>query len=200
MFEFLIALFGGLFHGVRTSNAKSKIREYDERQASITSRRDTWRYQHAANAELMKWAKEYIQSGEHFDDICQTLSGDLYYVLGKDWREKLDIPNGSRVDYKSFVPVQHAYWIYHLLLANQGKIDSWFMSQGFTVSSLENKNRDIKFAQCIEGALLNAGVTDTRFVLELKFQAPEETLCNAIKPDLFCHYPSRRLWDDFIQR
>ena len=33
MFEFFIALFGGLFYGKKYSNEKSKLKAYDERRA-----------------------------------------------------------------------------------------------------------------------------------------------------------------------
>ena len=132
MFEFFIALFGGLFYGNKYSNEKAKLKAYDDRQSAWMSTLESIQSRYVASAELERWAKDFILKGDHFEDICNWFAEDFRYVFGANWKDKLRIPPKAPVldpkvyknDAYSFsVPANHITWVYHLLLAKKGKID-----------------------------------------------------------------------------
>lgn len=115
-------------------------------------------------------------------------------VFGANWRDKLRIPPKAPVlDPKVYKNDAYSFSLrvnqYHLLLAKKGKIDN-----------------NIKFAECIESQLFNAGVRGIRLVLELDMmhgtrrRASSEVCGGNIKIESLCHHPTHRLWEDYIQK
>ena len=215
MFEFFIALFGGLFYGNKYSNEKAKLKAYDDRQNAWMSTLESIQSRYVASTELERWAKGFILKGDHFDDICNWFAEDFRYVFGANWKDKLRIPPKAPIldpkvyknDAYSFsVPANHITWVYHLLLAKKGKIDHNIPFSGYGVGGIDDKNMTIKFAECIEGQLLNAGVRGIRLALELDMvhgtrrRASSEVCGGSIKIESLCHHPTHRLWEDYIQK
>lgn len=213
MFEFFIALFGGLFYGNKYSNEKSKLKAYDERRAIHEATYNDVQSRYVASYETERWAKDFVSSGEHYDEICSWFAEEFRYVLGKDWKEKLRIPTKflpmSCIYGKQYpwsMPSAHIMWVYHLLLAKQGKIDHGVPGFGYPIGGINDKDTSIKFAECIEGQLLNAGVRGVRLALELDYicstkRRTSSDLCGgSIKIESLCHHPTHRLWADYIQK
>lgn len=133
---------------------------------------------------------------------------DFRYVFGENWKDKLRIPPkppvlSSKNDaYSFFIPVNHITWVYHLLLAKNGKIDHCIPSYGYSIGGINNKDMSIKFAECIEAQLLNAGVRGIRLALELDTicgtiqRLPNDVCGGHIKIESLCHFPTYRLWKD----
>lgn len=206
MFEFFIALFGGLFYGNKYSNEKAKLKAFDERQKAYSLTRDDIEARYVANYELEKWAKDFISSGQHFEDICNWFAEDFRYVFGSDWKNKLRIPPVYPAPRTYMEANSHGTWVYHLLLARKGKIDHGVPGFGYPIGGINEKDMTIKFAECIEGQLLNAGVRDIRLALELDMicgtrRRTASDLCGGnIKIESLCHYPTHRLWNDYVQK
>ena len=103
-------------------------------------------------------------------------------------------------------PDKHEYWIYHLLLARQGKIDIFISSSGYGIGGVYSKDMCIKFAEYIERELQTAGVQGIRLALELNYicagrRRTQYDLCGGdIKIESLCNYPTHRLWADYIQK
>lgn len=207
MFEFFIALFGGLFYGIKYSNEKSKLKSYDEQRAIHEATYNYIQSSYVASYETEQWAKDFASSGEHYDEICSWFAEEFRYVLGKDWNEKLRIPTkflpmsciyGKQ--YPWLMPSAHIMWVYHLLLAKQGKIDHGVPGFGYPIGGINDKNTSIKFAECIERRLIQAGANDIRLVLELdticgtRRRTPDEVYGGNIKIESLCFYPTHRLW------
>ena len=207
MFEFFIALFGGAYYAGKYAKDKADMRRYEQRAATKESVRLDIQSRYAADDKLEAWAKDFIASGKHFDEICDWFEEDFKYVLGSGWMDKLTIPKYRTTQttvYSMFSqPSSHAMWVYHLLLAKQGKIDQWVVFSGFPIGGTSTKDTNIKFAQCIEGQLLNAGVRGVRLSLELNpgnYITPSSVCGGRIKIESLCNYPTYRLWDDYIQK
>lgn len=116
------------------------------------------------------------------------------FVFGSEWKNKLEIPNGYSVDVSTILyPHQHVYWVYHLLLANKGKIDRWCMTQGFGVGGIQDKETNIKFAQCIEKCMYKSG-NQIDIVLELNRVTPKECYGGKLKLRQMCLYPTSKMW------
>jgi len=114
MFEFFIALFGGAYYGGKYLKEKSDDIEYQKR---------------ADNS--YEWSKkiDFMWSMEPFDklddpkerwDLLESMSDDLTYVFGENWREQL-----SAVKYEKRIWLNEQPWglIYHIALSNIGKVD-----------------------------------------------------------------------------
>lgn len=199
--ELFIALFGGLYIAGRCAYDNSKSREADTRTSTLNERRNAIENRYVADIETRERTKEYIRCGKHFEDICNALCDDLCYALGNDWKSKLQIPKGYACKTLAMYPDKHEYWIYHLLLARQGKIDIFISSSGYGIGGIHSKDMCVKFAECIERELLTAGVQGIRLALELNYicagrRRTQYDLCGGdIKIESLCHYPTHRLWD-----
>lgn len=199
MFDIFIALFGGLFYAGKYAKEKSEMKLADEQMAnkeaiwsSLRSRYNDY------NTEI--WAKKYLLSGENYNTICESFSEYFKYVLGEDWKEKLEIPNGYSVDYRTCLyPKHHAFWVYHMLLAQKSKIDTWHTATGFLIGGTAIKDMNIKFAKCVED-ILNQNGNHINLVFELQPEVGENSrnvndLCGGyIKLIEFCNYPTTKLW------
>lgn len=206
MFELFIALFGGMYYAGRFAYDNQKSREADYRIKMWKQRKNDIDSRYVADLETRERTKEYIRCGKYFEDICNTLCDDLRYVLGADWKSKLQIPKGYAWKTLALYPDRHEYWIYHLLLAKQGKIDMFITSNGYGIGGIHSKDMCVKFAECIEGRLLNAGTKGIRLALELdnlcygRRRTPTELCGGYIKIESLCYYPTHRLWADYIQK
>ena len=205
MFDVLYALFGGIFLLGRYTYDKIKTDCARADYNTLKNRRELLTFKYGAGTDLCNQIKEYIFCGEHFEDICNSLADDLKYVFGSDWKNKLDIPNGYRVNYSALYPSMHEYWIYHLLLAKRGKFDMWITHFGLELGyNLDEAKTNVKFAECIEGRLLNAGVEDVKLALECEllcapdnYRLPTHLCGGKIKIQSICIYPTHRLWEDY---
>lgn len=135
MFELFIALFGGLIYGSKYFSEKAKMKAYGERQAVHQAIYNDVQSRYVASYETEQWAKDFISSGEHYDDICNWFAEDFQYVLGKDWKEKLHIPKKflpisciyGKQSYPWSMPSAHVMWAYHLLLAKKVRLTTAFL-------------------------------------------------------------------------
>lgn len=195
-----------MYYAGRFAYDNQKSREADYRIEMWKQRKNDIDSRYVANLETRERTKEYIRCGKHFEDICNALCDDLRYVLGTDWKSKLQIPKGYAWKALALYPDRHEYWIYHLLLAKQGKIDIFISSSGYGIGGIHSKDMCVKFAECIEGRLLNAGAKGIRLALELdnlcygRRRTPTELCGGYIKIESLCHYPTHRLWADYIQK
>lgn len=199
MFSFFIALFGGLFYGSKSHYEQAKINEYEKKVAVQEAYRNNIKSKICASYQDELNIKNQILSGESFDMICEEFSNDFRYVFGRNWRDILHIPPRPPVlnpsvykkeAYSFFVPANHIYWVYRLILAKKGKVDNGMLTQGYLVGGIEERDMSIKFAKCIEDRLHNAGHTDIRLVLEQKSYADT----GSIKIESLCNHPTKRLW------
>lgn len=55
----------------------------------------------------------------------------------------------------------------------KGKIDHGIPDFGYPIGGINEKDTSIKFAECIEGRLLNVGVKGVRLALELDYIAAQ---------------------------
>ncbi len=213
MFELFTALFGGLYYGGKYLCEKANESSYDNRMKKIEYARENIKFKYVASMELENWAKDFILSGEHFDDICDWFADDFRYVFGENWKNELRIPPRPPVlnpkiykkDAYSFsMPINHITWVYYLLLAKEGKIDSMIPTFGFPIGGINEKDMCIRFAERIERRLIDCGADDIRLALELDNittdhrRTPDEVCGGDIKIESLCVYPTYRLWDDYI--
>lgn len=76
----------------------------------------------------------------------------------------------------------------------------------YPIGGINEKDITVKFAECIEGQLLNAEVRDIRLALELDMicgtrRRTASDLCGGnIKIESLCHHPTHRLWNDYVQK
>lgn len=195
-----------MYYAGRFAYDNQKSREADYRIEMWKQRKNDIDSRYVADLETRERTKEYIRCGKYFEDICNTLCDDLRYVLGADWKSKLQIPKGYAWKTLALYPDRHEYWIYHLLLAKQGKIDIFITSNGYGIGGIHSKDMCVKFAECIEGRLLNAGTKGIRLALELdnlcygRRRTPTELCGGYIKIESLCYYPTHRLWADYIQK
>lgn len=200
MFEFFIALFGGLFYGGKYSKEKSKLKDYEQRRMIYDSTYDSISSRYMASFETEHWAQDFVSSGKHYDELCDWFADDFEYVFGTNWKEILHIPPIHPAP-KTFIEISnHGTWVYHLLLAKQGKIDHGVFGYGYPIGGVNEKDMTVKFAERIERQLLNAGVHGVRLALELdiKYGTTRRTSSDLygghMKIESLCHYPTHRLW------
>lgn len=130
MFELFIALFGGAFYVGKYLTEAVKLKAYEERQLARTITLESIKARYMASYEMEQWARYFISSGGHYDDICNWFAEDFQYVLGKDWKEKLHIPKKflpisciyGKQSYPWSMPSAHVMWAYHLLLAKKVRL------------------------------------------------------------------------------
>ncbi len=206
MFDFFKALFGGAYYIGKLSNEKSKLKEYDRRWEARQTLYENLSSHRGASFQFCQQTKEKLLSGNHYEEICEKFKDDFKFVLGPKWKELLQIPPKVICRESAlYVSANHIYWVYHLILASKGKVDKGMLNMGYQIGGIKDAKEHIKFAQCIEGQLLNAGVTDIKLALEL------ENICGtqrnssdpyggSIKIIGLANYPTHRLWDDYIAR
>lgn len=209
MFEFFIALFGGIYYGGKYAKEKSQKRASDDWRKNRDATIGSLRLRYEANYELEKWAEDFVASGKHYDEICEWFADDFQYVFGNDWKTKLKIPQQGfptmvhlygKQEYHWRMPSAHVMWVCNLLLAKKGKMSYWVITWGFPVGGIYEKDMSIKFVERIERQLMNAGVQGVRFALELDNicgtlrRTPADVCGGHIKIASTCIFPSHRLW------
>lgn len=209
MFEIFILLFGGIYFGIKYINDKNKAKESENKLKEMQIRREYIQNKYCADMETSLKIKEYILCGEHFNEICDTFESDFQYVFGDDWREKLRIPPKPPIldpkiyksdAYSFLMPINHIYWVYHLMLAKEGKIDRNVVFHGYGIGGVLEKDMNIRFAKCIEDRLIESGALDIRLALELDSaftsypRNPDDVCGGDIMITSLCTHPIRRLW------
>ena len=209
MLEFFIAFIGGLHYGSKYANEKSKLRSVNKSQKNRADALADIQLKYAANFETEQWAKDFVSSGKHFGDICDWFADDFRYVFGDSWETKLTIPTPTlpmvriygKNNYPWHMPSAHVLWVYHLLLASKGKIDSKALTCGFPIGGVGEKNMTVKFTERIEKHLLESGAQGIRMALELDNlcgvrRTPSDLCGGNIKIESLCVFPTFRLWGD----
>lgn len=122
MFEFLIALFGGAYYGGKLLDERNRKREGKVRQAIYDEIEAKTRYPMGKIIPPKTWEEFWI--------MCESISDDLKFIFGKEWRTMLNytfIPNKDvssycigHYDRDLFVhPMQIAYEVW---VSNKGYI------------------------------------------------------------------------------
>ena len=195
MLDFFIALFGGLFYRTKLASDKSKIKDFDDKLSNDNQRRNELKSKYKASYELLNKIERYLISGKNYDEICNNFADDFEFVYGSNWRKKILIPHGYRGKPDSiYFPLSDVYWVYNLILADNGKMDVFKMYDGFVVSSIDNQDRDRKYAQCIAKRLEIRGAGELNLVLEQNGYEEKNNICGySFKPKDFCTYPTHKL-------
>lgn len=187
MFNIFIALFGGLYYGGKYISEASETKKVLRETRCQFSDMEKFKSLYGASFEANYQLKEYIMCGKNFEEICNILSRELEDVLGSNWKQELDIPKGFRINNDVFLPCQHIYWVYHLLLSKKGKMDIQNMSSGYSISTIDTRERNIKFLQHIENNLRENNVP-----VILVYE--DNGYMSSVKPDVMCIHGFRRLW------
>lgn len=198
MINFFIALFGGLFYGGKYISERSKDKAYDMNMQLYDKRFDKLKSQITVYDDVAIPLKEYILSGEHFDEICEEFAADFEFVLGEDWKSKLQIPpNPLRLDprnrdaYSFSIPANHLTWVFRLMLASQGKmyiID--LMGHSLSIGGFRDEEICLKFAQRIEMHM-------QKYIPEFRFVVPDtgdRCTDRYLAIESLCNKPYYRLW------
>lgn len=162
--ELLFALFVGLYFIIRYVYEKLDKAERDRRYYRWKDDIDELERNVEVDYKLKDYIEEFIDSGEHFEEICDELSEDFEFIIGKNWRNELDIPGGNPSNTESHHSGFHEKWTYHLLLAKKGKIDSLRMPR-YNFFGIRTQDMVIRHAQRVEKHLLEAG-TELEIVLK----------------------------------
>lgn len=165
MFDFFIALFGGLFMGKKVASDNRSVKQYERKAEDSKKMNEDFRVRVGASHELEQEIAARILSGTETDAIYTELEEDLQFILGDaSLRRKFAIPtrprHGGIGDYRD-----PAYWALQLLLAHKGKVSWNAYLYGFPIGGEAEKDRNIKICQRIEYNLQANGV-DVRLVLK----------------------------------
>jgi len=163
MFEFFIALFGGLFYTGKILSDKSKINkaehDFNERaELDKAIRKDV-----EASYEQCEAVKNKLLSGKFIDEVYKELEDDFKFVYGDDFdiTKGLYLCKGQKMP-SSMVTTEcrnrKYYWAYNLLLSHQGKADWDAFAFGFILGGIQTVEDDIRFCQRIEQNLNDNGV------------------------------------------
>lgn len=202
MFDFLIALFGGLYYGGKIASDRAFKQASDQRFRNYQALDAEIRRKVEATYEEERAIKERLLCGKYADEIYDELHDDLVFIFGDvDLRRKFYIPNKIRFGELGGVR-SNTYWAFQLLLAHQGKISSVSYSCGFPLGGIDDTQERIKLCQRIEYNLqkhhsdlrlvLNVGVRDD----ERKYNPCAKNMILEHK-FLFVHRvkdPRARLW------
>lgn len=200
MFDFFKMFFGGVYYAGKMANEKAKDNDYRKKVENRQSLYNRLSSQISATEQFCGIVRNQISSGNHYDEICCKFESDFEFVLGLRWKDKLKIPPLVSHNKNSFLsPVYHSYWVYHLMLASQGKVDRWILNMGYSIGGKADAEMNIKFAQCIEKHLQKSGITDVKFGLELddyggRKRNNNEPYGGKIKIIGLANYPTYRLW------
>lgn len=208
MIWFFIALVEIICFGGLVCLEKIKEGEHNQNVARHRNARQSIEERYV-DSDIEHWAEDFVRSGQYYKEICELFSDDFEYVFGNDWEDKLKIPQKQLLSpgvymraYSIWRPNSHAMWVYHLVLAQKGKIDRQLISHGLPLGGMDDADRNVKFAKCIEKNLIKAGVQDVRLALELETiigsgrRTPEHLCGGNIVIESLCFSQTCRLWDD----
>ena len=199
IFSFFVALFGGTYYGGKYTCEQAKLNKYNKSNAAKERYRNRLKATMCATLQYEQTVKNNILNGRNYEKICTEFGDDFKFVFGSHWQSILKIPPLPPVldpkiykdaAYSFYVPANHIYWVYRLILASNGKVDNGLLTQGYSVGGIMEKEMSIKFAQCIERRLISSGRTNLRLVLEQK----DSYDMGAIKIETLCNHPYKRVW------
>lgn len=199
MLDLFIALFGGLYYGGRYASEKIDDHFYKMDQKKYDEVYNIIKEIYCADSELMKKATKYVEADEHYDEICKEFGDDLRYILGDEWKSKLHISRFRGCGVETLDITRHSTWVYYLLLAKYGKIDSWRL-RGFEICNKKYKDEIIKLVECIEHRLIDAGVTCIRFALDTKggkVRSVSSPDADKLVIERLSRTPTIRIWKDY---
>lgn len=168
MLGFFIVIFGIFYYIMLYITEKLQKLTVDNAHKNHMSVYDQFLSKYGADREYARTIEKYVKSGEHADAIREELSDDFKFIYGENWaKETISLKcTGKENETLSIAKVLFPKHIaYHLLLAREGKIDSYLFHLGHTILAFECKEKDIKFAQCLERRLHEAGAADAELVL-----------------------------------
>ena len=168
MFEFFIALFGGLCYAGKFMSEKSQYKEADRQFNERNKLNESIGKMAVASPELQKEVRDRLfkcrgKSKEHIEAIYDELRDDFEFAFGKPvdmskvlWLSDTNMNQGEML-YKA--PNRIYCWAYELLLSHKGKVDNILAySHGFQLGGKDTVERDIRFCQRIEQNLNANGV------------------------------------------
>lgn len=202
MFEFFIALFGGLFYGNKFHQEKVELKEADRRIEKMRTQISVLQKKYGASFEFQNEVKRYISSGKHYDDICNLLQEDFRFALGEHWKDIICLPKTEKeVDESDFLyPESHTFWVYHLLLTVRGKLHPTNITSGYSLGNIDCCKQNVRFMECIERRLRTRDIEDVKFVLELEqfsdgsYRTRFNLGYGTMQIEPLCIRPSARLW------
>lgn len=193
MFNFFTVLFGGLLYGSKQTYEQGKLNAYEDSTSNNQITYSRLKATIGATPATEELLKNYVLSGEHYKKICNDFQEDFRFVFGGNWKSRLCIPPINSVSKYDFqLPMNHVYWVYRLLLASQGKVDSSMLTMGYTIGGIHEKDMCVRFAQRIEQQLQEHTEQHIRFVVG-KNTTDDICGCN-IKIDVLCNQPFYRIW------
>ena len=215
MLEFFLALFGGAYYAGKFLTEKSANKAADFSREQRKKLQDECLSKYAASYELSQQVKKDVIGGDLYDYITTEFAQDFQFALGDGWKDMLKIPPKVHVanlkNYDSYFmigsnPSRDIDWVYHLILAEHGKMDTFAMWDGYyiggylgNINARAYTNTSIKFAQCVERRLRAAGA-DIRLALELdmvsssKRRTADDLTGGRLKLPEFCVFDTARLW------
>lgn len=158
MFEFLLALFGGISYAGKIYSDNAKVSAERLRTIKAIELNKIIGNNVKASYELQESIKGRILGGKSADKILEELHDDLRFVFGEDVdiTKSFHLPIG-RVGRDFIRAGSDAYWAYHLLLSHQGKVDDDTYDFGFCLGGTRTVEKDIRFCHRIEQNLNRNG-------------------------------------------
>ena len=162
MFELILALFGIGHYSSKLADEKYRKKEGDARRAVCDSIEEKIR------RPIGEQSYNPPETREQFWIMCESISEDLHYIFGNDWRTKLNFPllhyyksicEKNDVVRNMFIhPTQIAYQVW---LSKKGKYDFAFY-QGYHrrayngVNNIENQEFATRICKTIEKNMQSA--------------------------------------------
>ena len=143
MFEFFIALFGGLFYTSKLLSDKSKINDAERSFNEGVELDKVIRKEVETSADVVESIRRKVYKTT-FADMKDELKDDLIFVYGEN--------------YESVCKGISNYWACNLLLSHIGKVDWDAFAYGFQLGGEKTVAEDIRFCQRIEQNLNNNGI------------------------------------------
>lgn len=194
MFEFFLALFGGGYYVTKfiTESAKDRAadKQISDRRAYINQMKSK-----LVNDDLEISLKNDYFVSEHKDDILNELKNDLKYIYGDSWADKVQ-PYPKAPPGRTYYLKSDRRWIFYLLLSKRGLVPSLDYIGGYELGHLHNVKEEIRFCECIEKNLRNAG-HDINLALDTSFDYSQKTLMGGlVRLDFLIQDKSKamRLW------
>lgn len=166
MLGFFVGLFGGAYYGGRYLKERSELKAYDRTAKSRKERMEYFRNKYTNTSRGFE-IYQYVASGKHFDEICETLKEELTFVFGELYKYKLQIPPKCPYHIKNLLQTQSDL-IKYLLLAKEGLVDSHCVIGGYILPKRDETDRRFFMVLAREYAKISS----------------ELDLCEIIKPTI----------------
>lgn len=192
MFNFFIALLGGLYYGGKHTHEKSKLNKYNQSANKRQKEYERLRALLCTTPKREREVKDYISCGDNYEKICDDFQNDFEFIFGSDWRKSFRlIPYDYTLSmrYSHLPGFNYTQWVYRLILASKGYIDNLELNTGYDIGSIKKAGSDMdtKFVQCIEQYLKRNG-KNVSFVLQSGNNGDHFII------DSLSSYPYKRLW------